>query len=240
MQYNDHRRDLRPLPSDSAKRIEWVVARHEVKINNALLAWHGAASASNAGQRTLTAEQQSELQSLLIEMAIKVGEAEGSEYLAGASSPRQFEIEVVKIMDAIAAEALQRWNSLSRDFNSEPGSDFELRVRDALKPVGRQLIRDAWSAHEKRLAAECSCSGSENGGDAPTRARDNGARRQLVAQRLERLRIERGMSVEHLAVDAHLDKKTVIDVLHGRRRAMPNTLMKIAGALRVHPSELAS
>ncbi len=108
MQYDDQRRDLRPLSSASAKEIELVAARHEVTINDVLLGWHGAASAGNTGQRTLTAEQQSELQNLLIERAIEVGKAEGGEYLASTSSPRQFEIEIAQIMDAIASETHER------------------------------------------------------------------------------------------------------------------------------------
>jgi hypothetical protein len=48
------------------------------------------------------------------------------------------------------------------------------------------------------------------------------------------------MSVEQLALDAHLDKKTVVGVLHGRHSATPNTLKKLADVLGVAASKLAS
>ena len=252
MQYDDQRRDLRPLSSASAKKIELVVARHEVTINDVLLGWHGAASAGNAGQRTLTGEQQSELQNLLIEMSIEVCKAEGGEYLASTSSPRQFEIEIAQIVDAIASETHARWRSLTRDFLlSSPShaksdlSDFHIQVREALKPVARRLIRDAWSDHKRRLEAECACPIEAPGKGTPQtpHALTPPAKRfrlELVSRNIDRLRIDRGMSIEELAVEAGLDKKTVAALVDGRRHARINTVKKLADALGVKASELAS
>lgn len=241
-----NRRDLRPLPTAAVKRIEWVAARHEVKINDAILVWHGAVER----HRTPTAEQVAELQTLLIEMAVQLVEAEGREYADDASSPRQFEVAIDQLMDAIATETLDRWKWLTRDFRCEPQlpeggkaeSDFRLQVREALRPAARRLIRDAWSAHEKRLAAECACSTAQNGRparQAPSNSpHANQSRWGLVAKRVEQLRIDRGMSLEELAVEARLDKKTVAALIDGSRRARINTVKKLADALGVKASEL--
>ncbi|MCC6366869.1 MAG: helix-turn-helix transcriptional regulator [Bryobacterales bacterium] len=246
------RRDLHPLPTAAAKKIELATAHLEVEIHDAVLAWYGVARANVTGLRTLTAEQQSELQDLLIEMAVQLGEAEGGEYLNVTSSPRQFVIEVAQLMDAIAAETRERWSCLTRDFHVEglspddqkPECEFHRRLHEALRPIARRLIRDAWSVHEKRLAMECACPVSENGASAQEALSHSPpakqATRELLAQRVERLRIDRGMSVEQLALDAELDKKTVIGVLRSRRKARPATLKKMADALGVSASELAS
>ena len=71
------RRDLRPLSKESAKKIEWIKARQEVKIQNAMLAWHADGSKSKDSPPMITREQQSHLQGLVIEMAVQLGETEG-------------------------------------------------------------------------------------------------------------------------------------------------------------------
>ena len=246
-----NRRDLRPLSTVAAKRIDWLAARNEVKINDALLAWHSDAPSDNTGQRALTAERQSELQHLLVEMAVKLGEAEGRERLNVTSSPRQFEFDVEQLMDTVAAEAHERWCCLIHDFRLDPRSaegqpecDFHLQLREALRPTARRLIRDAWSAHEKRLEAECACPVEENSAGTQTAlARMAPAKRpalEMVAQKIERLRVDKGMSVEELAVEARLDKKTVAALIDGRRHARINTVKKLADALGIKASELVS
>jgi DNA-binding Xre family transcriptional regulator len=244
------RRDLHPLSTAAARKIELATAHLEVEIHDAVLAWYSAAPANGTGLRTLTAEQQSELQNLLIKVAVLLGEAEGCEYLNVTSSPRQFVTEVAQLMDAITAETLDRWKSLTRDFGIEPQfpedgnaeSAFYLLVREALKPAARRLIRDAWSAHEKRLAAEYACSAAKNGRSARQPPSDsphpNQSRWDMVAKRVEQLRIDRGMSIEELAVEARLDKKTVAALIDGSRRARINTVKKLADALGVKASEL--
>lgn len=124
-------------------------------------------------------------------------------------------------------------------------SDFRTQVRDALKPVARRLIRDAWSAHKKRLEAECARPVEERGKGTPQTPLVHTPpgkrfRLELVAQNIDRLRIDKGMSVEELAVEARLDKKTVAALVAGRRHARINTVKKLADALGVKASELAS
>lgn len=68
------RRDLHPLSTAAAKKIELATAHLEVEVHDAVLACYGAARANGTGLRTLTAEQQSELQDRLIEMAVQLGE----------------------------------------------------------------------------------------------------------------------------------------------------------------------
>ena len=246
-------RDLRPLSAAAARKVDWVAAHHEVRINDVVLAWHADATANNPVQQTLTYERQSELQNLLIEMAIHLCEAEGREYLTVSSSPRQFEIEIAAVMDAIADETGERWCSLARDFNLDPLSpqrgqpdcDFHRQVRKALMPAARGLIRDAWSAHERRLATECACPIEEHSGGARQAALvrtapANRHRLELAVQKIERLRIDKGLSFEELAVEARLDKKTVAAVIEGRRHARINTVKKLADALGVKASELTS
>jgi DNA-binding Xre family transcriptional regulator len=238
------RRDLRPLPEAAAKRVELATARHEIKINDAILAWHDAGPANIRRGRALSAEQQSQLQDLLVEMAVRLGGVEGREYLNTTSSPHQFQIEVAQLMAAIAIETCERLELLSRDFHIDPQCQLDLQVREALKPAARRLIRDAWSVHEKRLEAECACSSPENGNATPhTGATEPPAarpHRELVAQKIDQLRIDKGLSVEELAVEAGLDRKTVAGLIHGQRAVRINTIKKLADALGVKASDLTA
>jgi hypothetical protein len=246
-------RDLRPLPKAAAKRVEWVKAHHEVKISEAILAWQTAARVPTEGPLEISQPQQSDLQNLLIDMSLEVANAEGRERLALSSSPQQFEMDVRELMDAIAGAALDRWNFHTAEFRLELADsenaqhDLQGRVRESLRPSQRRLIRDAWFAHEKRLEAECAGSAVPPGdrmvADSPAHLQSakqiQQRRRESVAQRIDQLRIDRGLSVERLALDAQLDKKTVVAVLHARHTAMPSTLKKLADVLGVAASELA-
>lgn len=248
-------RNLLPLLNAAAKRVEWVKAHHEVKISEVILAWQTATRVSAEGPLAISSQQQSDLQSLLIEMSVEVADAEGRERLALASSPVQFEMDVRELMEAVAGAALDRWNFLTAEFRLEPGdspngrrdADLQGRVLESLRPPQRRLIRDAWFAHEKRLEAECAESAAAPDDctlpDSTPRPQSANQIQQFrgksVAQRIDQLRIDHGLSVEKLALDAGLDKKTVVAVLHARHRAMPSTLKKLADVLGVAASELA-
>lgn len=251
-----NRRDLSPLSKASANRVEWVKAHHEVKINEAILAWQTAARTSKDGQAEITPQQRSDLQNLLIDMSVQFAEAEGRERLAITSSPRQFELDMRDLMDVIATEARERWDFLTAEFrmdlpvsdNGPPECDLQRRVRESLRPAARRLILDAWSAHEKRLGAECGILNLQNGettipaslAPTPSAKLVQQHRRDMIAQNVGQLRIDKGMSVEQLALDARLDKKTVVGVLHGRHSATPSTLKKLADVLGVAASKLTS
>ena len=60
------------------------------------------------------------------------------------------------------------------------------------------------------------------------------------AQRLRRLRIERGLSQEALADLAQLDRTYVSSCEAGRRNVTLRTICRLAGALQVDPGVLVS
>jgi hypothetical protein len=248
-------RDHRSLSKAAADKVELVRAEHEEKISGMLLDWQADAPASDDGPPVLTLEQQSDLRKLLIEMSIRLGETEGREYLAVTPSPKQFEIEIRHLMDAIAGEANERWNALAGEFHLEiaepedgkPVGTLRQAVRASLRSSARSLIHDAWSAHKRRLQAQCAGASQDDGVPPPTSSppsvppgkQARYERLEALARRVDRLRIDKGMSVEQLAYDAHLDKKTVVSIIHARHRAMPSTLKKLADALSVKASELS-
>jgi hypothetical protein len=157
------RADLRSLPKESEKRIELVRARHEVKIREAFQNWRREKRGTRPS--SLTAQQQSELQALLVARSVELGEAEGRERLSVVlDDPSQLEIETHSLEEIFADEARDRWKSLTSGFHLEPSlegvyADAERgvysRVRELLRASFDDLMLEAWSAHEKRLEAEC-------------------------------------------------------------------------------------
>jgi DNA-binding Xre family transcriptional regulator len=241
-------------------RIEWVRARHEVKIRSAFLNWHADAEKARARPPTLTAQQQSELQALLVARSVELGETEGRERLSAVPGPSQFEVEIHCLVDTVADEARDRWRSLTSAFHLEASTEgvyvdaergVHSRVRELLGSPSDRLILQAWTAYEKRLQVEC----ESDGCPAPLRAKpeaDTGSgpavsglrvpadRTETLGQKLERLRIDKGMTLEELALDARVDKKTVLRITNKGKRTTPATLKKLADALGVTASYLAS
>ena len=202
----------------------------------------------------ITREQQSHLQGLVIEMAVQLGETEGREYLAVVPLPQQFEVEIHHLMEAIAGEARERWKFLTAEFHldtawggecADPDDVVYRGVRETLRPSARRLIRDAWSAHEQRLQAEFDFGTADEGAAKPAyavasvSAHAAAACSSTLSHKIEHLRIDKGMSVEQLALEAGVDKKTILGITKKRRHAMPFTLKKLADALGVSASELA-
>jgi transcriptional regulator with XRE-family HTH domain len=60
------------------------------------------------------------------------------------------------------------------------------------------------------------------------------------AQRLRKLRLERGLSQEGLAAVAGLDRTYVSSCEAGRRNVTLRTICKLSAALQVDPSELVA
>lgn len=246
------RRDLRPLSKEAARRIEWVKAQHEIKIREAMLAWHTEGLNSNHAPPMLTSEQQAHLQNLLVEMSVQLGEREGREYLAVMPPPQQFEMDIHHLMESVACEARERWKLLIVEFRLEecqsesvdPDSVVYGRVREMLRPSADLLIRDAWTAHKDRLQAEFDFGPADDVSAEPAytlasvSARAVAAPSATLSHRIEQLRIDKGMSVEQLALEAGVDKKTILGITKKRRHAMPFTLKKLADALGVSASEL--
>jgi len=254
------RSDLQPLPKESETRIEWVRARHEVKIRSTFLNWHTDAEKARARPPTLTARQQSELQALLVARSVELGETEGRERLSAAPSPNQFETEIRALEEIVADEARDRWKSLTGAFHLEASTEgvyadaergVHSRVRELLGSHSDRLILQAWTAYEKRLQVEC------EGGGCPvplgaTPGADTGAglgvsglrvpayRRETLGQKVDRLRIDKGMTIEELALDAGVDKKTVLRITSKGKCTTPATLKKLADALGVTASYLTS
>jgi hypothetical protein len=227
------RSDLQPLPKESEKRIELVTARHEVKIRKAFRNWRREKGAPRPP--SLTAQQQSDLQALLVARSVELGETEGRERLSATPCPRQFENEVHSLVEIVADEARDRWKSWTSGFHIEASPDgvyadaergVHSRVRELLSDSCEDLITEAWSAHEKRLEAEC-------GGDlAPLRAapeadtgtgpaesdlRVPGGRAETPrGRRANRLRIDKRVAIENCADVGDSAGKV-------QRSAVPNT-----------------
>jgi DNA-binding Xre family transcriptional regulator len=246
------RRDLRPLPSQALKRIQLVKARHEKEIRELMLAWHAERADSGDNSQPLTCDQQSRLRSLIVGMGVHLGEAEGHEYLAVALTPEQFEIDIHKLMDVVAAETQDRCETLAAEFDLEEGcwngcTDHKTVVyacvRQRLKSVIDRLVIDAWSADEHRLQAECANATPGNGTAAMKLAPsagipDDDTRRDKIAKRLEEIRTDKGMSIGRLTTESGVDRKTVLGILRCRRDATPMTLNRLAKALGVSPKDL--
>ena len=253
------RADLRPLSEKSETRIEWVRARHEVKIRSAFLNWHTEAEKASARPPTLTSQQQSELQALLVSRSVQLGEEEGRERLSTTPIPNQFEIEIQCLVEIVACEARDRWKSLTSAFHLEASAegvytDAErgicCRVQELLRSPSDRLILQAWSAYEERLQAECEGDGRlaplsatppADAGPGPVvpGSRVPADRSETLGQKVERLRIDKGMTLETLALEAGVDKKTVLRITNKGKRANPCTLKKLADALGVAASDLA-
>ncbi|MGD0775069.1 MAG: hypothetical protein ABSC05_19815 [Candidatus Solibacter sp.] len=156
------RANLSLLPKESETRIEWVRARHEVKIRSEFLNWRR--EKTGARPPSLTAQQQSELQALLVARSVELVVTEGRERLSAMPGPSQFEAEIHFLVETVADEARDRWKSLTSAFHLEASTEgvyadaergIYSRVRELLGSPTDRLILQAWSAHEKRLQAEC-------------------------------------------------------------------------------------
>lgn len=249
------RSDMGPLPKESETRIEWVRAQHEVKIRSAFLNWH--ADKASARPPTLTAQQQSELQTLLVARSVQLGETEGRERLSATPGPSQFETEIHCLVEMVADEARDRWKSLTSGFHLEASTEgvyadaergVYSRVRELLRSPSDRLILQAWTAYEKRLEAECE-SGPQLNPPRPTPDADTGPgpavrvptdHSETLGEKVERLRLDKGITLEELAQQAGVNKKTVLRITNKGKRANPGTLKKLADVLGVAASYLAS
>lgn len=55
---------------------------------------------------------------------------------------------------------------------------------------------------------------------------------------LKELRMERGLTTEHLAILAYVDKSTISRAERGLQRLRPETVVRISRALKVSPSKI--
>jgi hypothetical protein len=220
------RSDLRPLSKESVARIEWVRAQHEVRIRRVLLDWHTQAERVTARPTTLTMQQQTELQALLVAMSVQLGKTEGRERLSTAPIPDQFEIEIRCLLEIVAFEARDRWNLLTSAFHLEasaegeyPDAECEIycRVRELLELPSERLILQAWSAYKKQRRAECKGNGRPaplsatppaDVGPGPVAAgsRAPADRSETLGQKVGRLGIDKGMAIGKLAAVAESSK----------------------------------
>jgi DNA-binding XRE family transcriptional regulator len=189
-----------------------------------------------------------------------LGETEGGERLAATPVPSQFEIEIHYLVETVADEARDRWKSLTSAFHLEASTEgvyadaergVYSRVRELLKPYSDRLILRAWSAYEKRLQIECEGDGRQaplreitevDTGPDPFsfRQRAPADHSETLGQKVGRLRIDKGMTIEELALSACVNKKTVLRIINKGKRANPGTLKKLADVLGVAASDLAS
>jgi transcriptional regulator with XRE-family HTH domain len=64
-------------------------------------------------------------------------------------------------------------------------------------------------------------------------------RKQIIfGERIRKLRLKRGMTLAKLSKLAHLDRSYTADVERGERNLSLLKILKLAAALRVHPSKL--
>ena len=251
------RSELRPLTKESETRIEWARAQHEVKIRSAFLNWHTEAEKASTRPPTLTAHQQSDLQALLVARSVQLGETEGRERLSATPSPSQFETEIHCLVEMVADEARDRWKSLTSGFHLEASTEgvyadaergVYSRVRELLRSPSDRLILQAWTAYEKRLQAECEADGQMDPlspapeadtvpGPAISDVRAPTDHSETLGQKVERLRLDKGITLEELAQQAGVNKKTVLRITN---KGNPGTLKKLADVLGVAASYLAS
>ena len=59
-----------------------------------------------------------------------------------------------------------------------------------------------------------------------------------VGYNLQRLMAEQGLTTEQVADKSGLDKRTVMGILHGKKKAQPRTIGRLAKGLGVDPDEL--
>ena len=171
--------------------------------------------------------------------------------MAAAPQPEQFAVEIEHLMDTVADEARESWNVHIAQFNAkpwcrdgcaEPAAFIHHRVREMLKAVVDQLVIDAWAAHKERLTVDFKAPQNELvelGQPALARGTHH-PRRELIAKRIERVRLDKEMSIGRLAVESGVDKKTLIGILHCRRDATPITLKRLADTLGIPVAELAA
>lgn len=238
------------LGSEATTRIELVRARHETRIRQKLVRWF--AEARSASTPTLTGKQQSELRKWIITMWVRVMESEGRERLAISLSPEQFESDIHHLIDTAADKALVSWRALTRTCRLEEEvpeglSDAELdlrqSVKDQLMPKVNRLVLQAWSNYKRRLEEEFLFRDQNpEPGRNPTEVSvlATPVCSQVVsslAQRIEGLRFDKGWTLDELARNAGLDKKTLIRINKGNG-VFPGTLKKIADALDVTVGQL--
>ena len=249
--------DLNLLPEDAKTRVELVKLDHEEKIREVMRAWHEAPANSSGSPPKLTCKQQKQLLDLVVAMGIHLGKTAGSEYLAVTPLLEEFESDIHNLMASVADEAQDRFNQLIAEFHvvacRNGHSDLRVavhqRVRNQLNATIDDLIIKAVAAHKERLKAKCAklpvrpaaatsaeSDPSEKGPGNPGWRID----RKGLAERVEKLRIGRGLSAERLAHEAHLDKKTLIGIRRGRREVRLGTLESLAHALGVSIADLVS
>ena len=239
------------VPVATTNWLELVRARHEARIRQTLVDWC-AESAGSRGIPILTSYQQSNLHERVVDMFVELGEARLLNLLAQGLSPQQYDLDSEHLIEIVASEAQSRWKTLTTRYHlkadaSEIGADPDIDVQQG---VLNQLIRvaeryklKAWSDLEKRLEAECGpttsvLSNTAMASSAPSVSaiHPRPASRSL-AQKIEGLRIDKGLSVEKLAELAKVDKKSLLGISKGTR-PHPRTLKKIADALGITPTEL--
>jgi DNA-binding Xre family transcriptional regulator len=236
-----------PLSLEAMTRIDLVRAHHETRIQEALVSWCREASTAG-GSPTLTPSQLAELQCLVIDAFVELGEAECRERLAQIFSPSQFELDIDRLVEIVAHDAKTRWIHVTRRYHVEAESsrasaelEIEQRVHDRLTRRSGHFILEAWSTHAKRLAANCDPKMLRMASDSmvattPTRPESMSSSESL-GQKLDVLRINKGWSLEELATTAGLDKKTVLRIINEGKSAHPSTIKKLADALDVPASE---
>jgi len=243
--------ESRSVPTKTTNCIDLVRARHETRIRRILVVWCAETPAGGRSIPTLTQNQQSNLQELLVDMFVELGEARLVDLLTKSPSPEEFESDSEHLIEVVASEARARWNTLTMryDLNTE-AAETTVDPDNVQQGVLHQLIRiaeryklQAWSDLEKRLEAECGPTApalSDPGiasSECLASALQPRPTRRALAQRIDDLRINNGLSVEKLAELAKVDKKTLIGISKGSR-PYPRTLKRIADALGVTAKEL--
>lgn len=232
-----------------------IRARHEKVIRKAMQAWHAEGVKSDEFPIPLTCDRQAHLRDLIVETYVRLGAAEAGEYVAVVPSPPQLEILTEHLIGAVAEEARDRWKRLTAGFRpkawsqngcAEPATSIPIQVRKELYAVVDQLVYDAWAAREERLKADAGILAGANRApapaetDSPRPGTPDQHRRNRIAQRLEKARVDRGLSIGRLGVASGVDKKTLLAILHCRRNATPITLKRLADALNIPVTELAA
>ena len=254
------------IPKKAKRTVELVRARHETLIRRVLVGWGQGTSTQN-GRPTLIAKQQLILRDLVIEMAVELGQAEGRELLARSRAPEQFESDLSSLLKSTANNSLARWRSITEWYDlraqgTKKAGSQEVEIQKCvlyrLIPFAESLKLKAWSTHRTRLEAEgrtevrkiadlvegSACTHAVRTTAAPNQRigdlSDENATaltRHEPAKTIDRLRHEKGWTIEGLAAQAGVDTKQIYKIKHGKP-VTTTTITRVAAALGCPPGDL--
>jgi DNA-binding XRE family transcriptional regulator len=220
------------LPKDAQLRLQLIRARHETTLQQILV---DLMEKDRGSELRLTSAEASQLMRSTMNMAVELGEEEARERLVLKGRPVEFNHHCNEILHAAGRTAELLWldslERLGREADIEIPKEMHRLIRTKLRQTLQRLILQAWSNEEKRLAAEVSPHTLQF-------VDRKGGTSTVLAENFRRLREARGLSVEALAIEVDLDKKTIQRIERGEQPSRV-TLKKLARAFGKSITELS-